>query len=260
MNQSKRLFRSRFTAIMPVSPIEDRGKGMGASNARTAFTLIELLVVIAIIAILMALIFPAIGKAKGVANNAKCASNLRQIGVAVNLYCGDNNEYYPGPLYSTVGPWSASSTDPNRLGALLQKYLPIVSGTTTTSNWWFTPVLLCPAYAAAVPGSDTTNYNITCYSAPTLCDPALYTSSQVAAAPTAWGIAGGTQLPMKRSQVAAVRNPDNTALSLSRTVAFRDYNPTSGALNGLMVHGNHQNALFFDWHVAPVVQNTFTPM
>ena len=58
-----------------------------------AFTLIELLVSIAIIGILMALTLSAIAGAKGKALQAGCLNNLRQIGVGMTAYAGDNNEY-----------------------------------------------------------------------------------------------------------------------------------------------------------------------
>lgn len=74
-----------------------------ASNA--GFTLIELLVVLGIIAILAALLFPAFKGAQERGRQANCASNLKQIGVAVQQYYNDE-KYYPGSI-TVLMPQSA---------------------------------------------------------------------------------------------------------------------------------------------------------
>jgi prepilin-type N-terminal cleavage/methylation domain-containing protein len=64
-------------------------------SCRTAFTLVELLVVIGIIAVLIAILLPALTKAREAANRTVCLSNVRQVYTAYHLYAGMYDDYVP---------------------------------------------------------------------------------------------------------------------------------------------------------------------
>jgi prepilin-type N-terminal cleavage/methylation domain-containing protein len=69
---------------------------------KRAFTLIELLVVIGILA---ALLLPVLSKAKARAQRTTCLNNLRQIGLGIHLYAGDNNDTLPSIVITNGMPW-----------------------------------------------------------------------------------------------------------------------------------------------------------
>ena len=113
------------TSLFPVS------KPTVTKKAAKGFTLIELLVVIAIIAILAAILFPVFARAREQARKTACASNLKQIGLAMMQYSQDYDELnvYDDAIYGT-GKWSAggapySPFDPanNRWPSKIQPYV-----------------------------------------------------------------------------------------------------------------------------------------
>ena len=105
-------------------------------NAKRAFTLIELLVVIALIGILAALLLPSLSRAKETAARTSCASNLRQINLAIRLYADDFSDSLP--VLPDPNPF------PNGVGAyykqLVKSYLGLAGPASPIEK-----VFICPS-------------------------------------------------------------------------------------------------------------------
>lgn len=81
--------------MLSVSAVPARGGGRTRIPAHRAFTLIELLVVVAIIAVLAGLLLPAMARAKAIASEKACSSNMHQVQLALGMYADDHADLYP---------------------------------------------------------------------------------------------------------------------------------------------------------------------
>src|SRR5438270_13161003 len=102
-------------------PIADRS----SHRSCRGFTLMELLVVIAIIAVLISFLLPALTQARRNANTIKCASALKDIGNAFNMYAVEHKQAWPVVQHQDT---SAGGTAP--------PLLPIPTGATTGERHW----------------------------------------------------------------------------------------------------------------------------
>ncbi len=97
-------------------------KMLYSTKGRKAFTLVELLVVITIIGLLAALIVPAVSTVRRSADRTEALSDMRQVGMAIQLFAADNDNTLPGPLWGGQSAWY-NSGDSRTLGYQLWSYL-----------------------------------------------------------------------------------------------------------------------------------------
>lgn len=211
---------------------------------RQGFTLIELLVVIAIIAIIAAILFPVFQKVRENARRASCASNLKQIGLAITQYTQDSDETLPTRRLGI--------TDRTEYESWRAMIYPFVKSAA---------VFQCPSN----PKSNVTDFNV---NLPNSAEPPSLKASYAAARYDGAGLNGphgaflddpatGISVPVT---LAGLQTPSSTLAVVEATSTFSELSVTklgyfdlcgdSGTYGCLFAgHTARANCLFCDGHV-----------
>jgi len=216
-----------------------------------------------ILILLVALSFPLIGGVTTLRDNVICSSNLRQIGLGILQFAADNADRLPGPLYSGQYPFL---NDPSQLSYQLTNYVYVDQTRVKTLR---PDIFLCPAYKRVV--SPVGYCPVYVVNVKVLMDgvdgkrpPFGYPNSLY---PVVFNTNRDYQ-PMRLSSLSRIVD-DQGAPAMTKTWFMKDVDQSDPMFVSLpveyiyklptrMVHKNHRNALFFDFHVSGIDQNNQT--
>jgi prepilin-type processing-associated H-X9-DG protein len=200
--------------------------------------LIELLVVIAIIGILAGMLLPALNAARNKARASTCVGNLKQIGLTLNSYANDYNDYYISARTGTgtVIQWTQALIDNN--------YIPVQTAGKAS-------VLVCPSYKPNVWVSNMQTYGLW-MGAPGY---GTFASGGSAEQGVGYYYVRRTKVENDRILVADTTNPDKDP-NWMQTCVLDEPRTDWGAqitddINACVVHARHNkqaNGLFNDGH------------
>lgn len=214
----------------------------------SAFTLVEILSAVGIIAVLATLGLSAYMRTLDRAREARCASNLRLIGVGIAAYTGENNNVLPGPLLPSQGPRynKVDGQVAAYLASFLAPYLDIPEAAsgglpTLAEARNRAPMFYCPSFASAARNNFANSYFM------------RWKIAEMGTSKPPWGNYG-TSTPQLPWNVLTIPDPAKTWAVTDVDKQCPDL-PAQSWVNdapSLPVHGRTRNALFFDGHVGKI--------
>jgi prepilin-type N-terminal cleavage/methylation domain-containing protein len=215
-------------------------------SSKRGFTLIELLVVVAVIGILAGLLLPALAKSKQQAQKIQCISNLKQIGLAIQLYADENEDTLPGP--TVVGARANyDKTSSQELIFYIARYLGLPD---PSSQMVVADVFVCPGYRRNAPGL-TSVMGRKVY----LLNDDVDNDPTTSTAPFGYPLGSPPRQPLKTTSLVNLQSPAAAWAVSDIDQAIPSLNPSISWWTDLPskpVHGSVRNKLFFDWHAEPV--------